>query len=126
MKVPEGIVEIYGATIHPSNDPKKNKSKPSGYFFMAKLMDAAYFANLEKISSSKVLLLDKNEIVNDEKDIIVSSLNLLDSNYTTVSRLLFKRPFNLNYRNTKDILTIIIIASIFNILIYLYYLYIIF
>ena len=121
MKVPEGIVEIYGATIHPSNDPKKNKSKPSGYFFMAKLMDAAYFANLEKISSSKVLLLDKNEIVNDEKDIIVSSLNLLDSNYTTVSRLLFKRPFNLNYRNTKDILTIIIIASIFNILIYLYY-----
>ena len=35
IKIPEGIVEVFGATIHPSNDPKKNKTKSSGYFFMA-------------------------------------------------------------------------------------------
>lgn len=30
---PNGIIEVFGATIHPSNDPFKNKTKPSGYFF---------------------------------------------------------------------------------------------
>jgi signal transduction histidine kinase/CheY-like chemotaxis protein len=121
MRIPEGIVEVYGATIHPSNDPKKVKSKPSGYFFMARLLDTNYFEYLDRISSSKVKFLGENELAEDEKDMIVTSLNLFDYNKKTVSKLLFKRPFNLNYRNTKDILTIIIIASIFNILIYLYY-----
>ena len=38
MKIPEGYIEVFGATIHPSNDPKKNLTKPSGYFFMARLI----------------------------------------------------------------------------------------
>ena len=31
LTTPDGVVEVFGATIHPSNDPKKNKTKPSGY-----------------------------------------------------------------------------------------------
>jgi len=32
MKIPEGIIEVVGASIQPSDDPLKNKTKPSGYF----------------------------------------------------------------------------------------------
>lgn len=35
MRVPEGVIEVFGATVHPSDDPKKVKHSPSGYFFMA-------------------------------------------------------------------------------------------
>jgi sensor domain CHASE-containing protein len=33
IKTSDGVLEVFGATIHPSNDPKKIRSKPSGYFF---------------------------------------------------------------------------------------------
>ncbi|NJM80224.1 MAG: hypothetical protein HC854_12505 [Flavobacterium sp.] len=52
VKIPEGIAFVFGATIHPSEDPYKNKTKPRGYFFMVKLMNDKYFQNLESISNS--------------------------------------------------------------------------
>jgi hypothetical protein len=39
MKIPEGIIEVIGASIHPSDDPLKNKTKPFGYFFVVRLLD---------------------------------------------------------------------------------------
>jgi hypothetical protein len=53
-------VEVFAATIHPSNDPKKNKTNPSGYFIMARLISPSFIANLEKISSSKIELVNAN------------------------------------------------------------------
>ena len=120
-RVPEGVVEVFGATIHPSDDPKKNKSKPSGYFFMARLLDSFYFKNIEKISTSKVSLVTGNDLEEVDKDLVVVKVNLRDWNNKLIAKLVFKRPFNLNFKSTKEILTIIIIASIITILIYLYY-----
>jgi signal transduction histidine kinase/CheY-like chemotaxis protein len=122
MRIPEGIVEVFGATIHPSNDPGKNKSAPSGYFFMARLLDKEYFDKLQKISNSKVNFSDDSD---DESvsadDTIITYVPLKDENNKEVARLVFRRPFNVNFKNTKEILTIIILASIFNMLLYLYY-----
>ncbi len=121
LRIPEGIVEVFGATIHPSSDPKKNKSNPSGYFFMARLLDKPFFENLNQISSSKVSLADGNHINNSEEDIVSVNLDLKDYKNNVISKLTFKRVFNLNFKNTKEILFIVIIASIFNLLICLYY-----
>lgn len=68
MKIPEGIVEIFGATIHPSNESEKNITKPSGYFFMVRLLDQNYCKNLDNISNSKVSLSQSNkkQILNNE------------------------------------------------------------
>ena len=121
IKLPEGVVEVFGATIHPSNDPKKNKTKPSGYFFMARLLDASFFESLEDISSSKVSLAFANQKIKAEDDFVTVGLNLKDWKNNIVSTLLFKRPFNLNYSKTKEILFIVVIASIINFLIFIYY-----
>ena len=120
LRIPEGVVEVFGATIHPSNDPKKIKAKPAGYFFMARLLDKQYFATLEKISSSKIDFVT-NIADASQDDTVVARIALNDWQNKQVAQLLFKRPFNLNFKNTREILTIIIIASILNLLIYLYY-----
>src|SRR6187402_787857 len=56
MKVPEGVIEVFGGTIHASNDPQKVKTNPSGYMFMARILSQKYFKNLEDITSSKIQL----------------------------------------------------------------------
>jgi Ca2+/Na+ antiporter len=121
MRIPEGVVEVFGATIHPSNDPKKDKSKPSGYFFMARLLNQNFIQNLEKISSSKIKVTDTNYLIPNDGNSIDVSLNLKDWKSDVVGNVSFERPFNLNFYNTKKILFIIIIATILNFLIYFYY-----
>ena len=120
-RVPEGMIEVFGATIHPSDDPKKNKYQPSGYFFMARLMDKGFIGNLEKISSSNISLVSKDYISSDARNFINVNLDLKDWQDNTIAKIHFERAFNLNFDNTKKILGIIIIATIFNLLIYLYY-----
>jgi signal transduction histidine kinase len=121
MQIPEGIIEVFGATIHPSNDPKKNKTKPSGYFFMARLLDKNYCSNLNKISSSEVNVAKINVATTSEKDVLETAVKLKDYKNTEVANLVFKRPFNLHFKNTKEILIILILASLINIFIYLYF-----
>jgi signal transduction histidine kinase/AmiR/NasT family two-component response regulator len=120
LRIPEGIIEVFGATIHPSNDPKKNKSNPSGFFFMVRLLDKQFLENLNQITSSKVSLEEVNHINEAEEDLVSVNVNLKDYKNNSISKLTFKRVFNLNFKNTKEILFIVIIASIFNLLICLY------
>jgi len=121
VQIPEGVVEVYGATIHPSDDPKKNKSKPSGYFFMAKLIDKSYCKILDNFSSSTVNLVHLDAIPSIDNDVLKADLKLKDYNNAAVGVLEFTRPFNLHFKNTKEILIILILASLINILVYLYF-----
>ncbi len=121
LRIPEGIIEVFGATVHPSDDPKKNKYKPSGYFIMARLLDENFIKNLEDISSSNIAIVPKNYVQEKDPNSIEVSLDLKNWRNDNVVDLKFKRPFNLNFSNTKKILDIIIIATILNLLIYLFY-----
>ncbi|WP_165930178.1 MULTISPECIES: ATP-binding protein [Flavobacterium] len=121
IKIPEGVVEVFGATIHPSNDPKKNKTKPSGYFFIARLLDESFFNALGNISSSKVNLVSSDYAIANEDDFVIVGIDLKDWKNGAVAKLLFKRPFNLNYTNTKEILFIVVLVSLINIFVYVYY-----
>jgi signal transduction histidine kinase len=121
MKIPEGIIEVFGATIHPSNDPKKNKTKPSGYFFMARLLDQSYFKNIGNISSSDIKLVALNSTSNVEVDALEAVVKLKDYKQADVANLVFKRSFNLHFKNTKQILIVLILASLINIFVYFYF-----
>lgn len=121
LRIPEGVIEVFGATVHPSDDPKKNKYKPSGYFFMARLLDKNFIKNLEDISSSSITIVPKNFVQEKDDNLIEVSLDLKDWKNENVVDLHFKRSFNLNFSNTKKILDIIIIGTIINLLVYLYY-----
>ena len=90
LKIPEGVVEIFAATIHPSNDPFKNKTNPSGCFFMARLLDNEYFADIEKISTSNIKFYEGNE---KAVKTVYTIVPLKDYNDKLVSELYFKRAY---------------------------------
>lgn len=118
LKIPEGIVEVFGATIHPSNDPFKNKTKPSGCFFMVRLLDNEYFADIEKISTSNIKFYEGNEKANKT---VFSIVPLKDYNNQVVSNIYFKRAYNIDFWITKTILMIMGFALIISWLIYYIY-----
>ncbi|MGQ7944830.1 ATP-binding protein [Flavobacterium sp. WC2509] len=121
MKVPEGVVEILGCTIHASNDPKKILTKPSGYMFMARLLDQAYFKNLEEICSSKIQFFNNVETDTIGNKRVISLIKLKDYDNHVIGGLLFERPSYLNFERTKELLLIIVIATLIGLIAAIYY-----
>jgi len=121
MKIPEGIVEVTGAAIHPSNDPLKKKTKASGYFFVVRLMDEKFIQNLEKLTDSQIQFMATAASLSVNNDKITSSVILRDANNQFVGKLIFTRSFVVYFENTTNLLYVIIFAFIINLLISLIY-----
>ncbi|HMK07022.1 MAG TPA: CHASE4 domain-containing protein, partial [Flavobacterium sp.] len=114
LKIPEGTVEVFGAAVHPSFDLLKNKTKPSGYFFVVRLINEAYLKDIEKLTGSNIQFANpKNENQKSNHE-IYSVIVLKDFQNKEVARLLFKRQFDIYFENTTEILFIIIFAFFVN------------
>ncbi|MES2811606.1 MAG: ATP-binding protein [Bacteroidota bacterium] len=122
VKLPEGYAEVFMATIHPSSDPNKTKTKPEGYFVMIRLLDGAYLKRLEGISTSKITFInnDNEKLLFDDyiKDDYV--LKSWDGKKVTV--LSFKRKFYVNFNSTEKILYIILTFFIVFLFVYVIFL----
>ena len=55
IALPQGLLEIQGATIHPSSDVER-KTPPAGYFFAGKLWTKEYVGALELLTGTKVVI----------------------------------------------------------------------
>lgn len=121
MQVPEGVVEVFGGTIHASDDPKKKKSKPSGYMFMARLLNEKYFKNLEDICTSKIQILNKVDQDTIGNKTVTSVIKLRDTDKIVVAKLLFERPSHLNFEKTKELLLIIVLATLVTLICAIHY-----
>jgi signal transduction histidine kinase/CheY-like chemotaxis protein len=120
-KIPEGIVEVTGAAIHPSNDPLKNKTKSSGYFFVVRLIDAKFIKNLEELTDSKIQFRDTKSKSSTNKNKISSTFILRDASNQFVGEFVFERSFAVYFENTTNLLYVIIVAFLINLLISLIY-----
>lgn len=114
MKIPEGIIEVVGASIHPSNDPLKNKTKPSGYFFVVRLLDINFLKNLENLTNSKVSFIDNIEKSDLGEHHIYATIDLKDSEGKVITKLFFRRAFDVYFENMLNILYLIIVAFFLN------------
>lgn len=121
LKIPEGIVEITGASIHASNDPLKNKTKTSGYFFVVRLVNKTFLKNIEHTTSSKVQLVGADFEGKPEKDKISTYVKLKDSEGNVIGQFLFERNFGVYFENTINLLYIIIVTFFMSLLINLIY-----
>lgn len=121
MKIPEGLIEVTGASIHLSNDPLKKKTKPFGYFFVARLLDNDFMKELEKISESEITFSGKTDYDIDANHAIFATVDLKDSQGNIVEKLLFKRKFEVYFENMLTILYIIFFAFFVNLIINLFY-----
>lgn len=121
MKIPEGYVEIFGASVHPSFDLLKNKTKSSGYFFVIRLMDQSYLSNIEGKANSKVFLTKTLNVNSYEENKISSFYSLKDFNGKRIGRMQFERNFEVYFKNAINILYIIIVFFILNLIVNLIY-----
>ena len=116
------IVEIFGATIHPTNDPERS-TPPQGYFFVCKIWDNDFIDEFETISMSKVT------VTNKKNDLIVKDENLIFNdeikNYygKTIAYLRIERyaPYIiLNRSFSKNVLLVFFITSMFVLILVLF------
>ncbi|MGV3696594.1 ATP-binding protein [Flavobacterium sp.] len=121
MRIPEGIVEVTGASIHASNDPQKNKTPVSGYFFVVRLVDLKFIKNLEQLTSSSILLVDAQHEIPSQKNKITSLYALKDNNGQFIGQLVFTRNFEVYFENAINLLYLIIAAFIINLVVNLIY-----
>jgi len=121
LKIPEGIIEVSGASIHRSDDPLKNKTKPFGYFFVGRLMDADFIKGLEVITSSEIKFIDVNQPEHIGTHAIFSTIDLKDYDDKLVTKLVCKRKFEVYFENTLDILYLIIFAFFINLIVNIFY-----
>ncbi len=121
MRIPEGLVEVTGASIHPSNDPLKIKTKASGYFFVARLLDDDFIKELERVSESRIHTIDQAHHDVESNHKIFATVALQDFEGRTVEKLLFKRKFEVYFENMLTILYVIFFAFFVNLIINLFY-----
>ena len=116
----EGLVEVSASSIHPTFDRFHNKTKPAGYAFLVRLWDQSFKTKLSKITSSHVDFQHSDQINNANDYSIVSiAINLKDAANKTVSNIIFSRTFNLNFRTSKTLLFITVIAFIMGLVAYI-------
>lgn len=112
VKLPEGYAEVFMATIHPSNDPKKTKTTPKGYFVMMRLLDKDYRKRLQEISSCTITFTnsDSNELLYD--DYIKDIYTLRGWDGSKIVNLSLQRKFYVNFNTTEKILFVILLFFI--------------
>lgn len=90
IKTKEGLIEVFGTTIT-SSDVKNNK--PTGYFIIARKIDAQLKKNTEKITNSTISVVNYPKIKKPEEYKLQFKVDLKDFQGKTVSTVYFERPF---------------------------------
>ncbi|UPT70125.1 MAG: ATP-binding protein [Flavobacterium sp. JAD_PAG50586_2] len=121
MKIPEGYIEVFGASVHPSFDLLKNKTKSSGYFFVIRLIDQSYISNIEGIANSKVFLTKTLDVKSNQRNKINSFYSLKNFDGKLIGRMRFERNFAEYFENAINILYVIIVAFVINLIVNLIY-----
>jgi signal transduction histidine kinase/CheY-like chemotaxis protein len=113
-KTPQGIIEVIATSIHPSNDAKK-LTKPSGYFYVVRLMNEKHLEELGNLSNSKITITDKIPSIKDKTN---SEIKLYDENNKKIAILLFSRDYTNNFDTLYHLLFLIVVVSFLSLIIY--------
>ncbi|MFH1118187.1 MAG: ATP-binding protein [Bacteroidota bacterium] len=94
LQTPSGIFEIYGATLHPSDDEAR-KSPPRGYFFMAKLLNQTYLSEMEKLTGGDIKLTESGTAnISEGGNSIVTSYPLKGWNNEVIGMVELSREYD--------------------------------
>ena len=93
---PEGLFEISAASVHRDNDPTHLLTRPSGYFFIAKIWNQEFLSRVSSQSGAEasfVMTFDTTET--NEPFMTTTSIPLFDWKKQIVATIVFKRSSNL-------------------------------
>ncbi len=118
------IIEVFGAIIVPSADLPSRKSKPQGYFFVAKIWNSNYLSELEESTDLNITIhYNRKKPTCNQNDI-----NIRRQFYSWNNRMVFEADFHYrsNYikewnRLSNQSLYIIILLTFLTTLLFLYF-----
>ena len=124
---PDGILEISGATIHPTLDTSR-LTAGQGYFFISKLWNKQFLNTLSKLTGSIITTqpVDFNVSNSTENHSLFTSALISDYNQNPFCTLVFEKPnkFLASYHRTSDFVLIYLASLlVFVLTIFFYMLY---
>lgn len=110
------VVELFGATIHHTDDPE-HTTDPAGFFFAGSLLDTLYLNELDQLidGHSSVVMNNSQKAVNPASDNIIGSLPLHNKDGQLIAYLqLRNKPefLSLFQTSTRHVLLVSIISAI--------------
>lgn len=111
----QGLFEISGASVHPSNDPTHKATKPSGYLFVGKLWNKRFIEELSNLSGTTISLQEPgNNTAKPDKFMLSSSVSLNGWNGKPVGNVLFTRETKglKLYKQSSSRMILLLLASI--------------
>ena len=84
------IVEIFGATIHPTNDPQR-VTPPQGYLFVSKIWDKNYISGIEQMTMSDITLSSKKNDISGKSNNVIFDYPILNHTGEEIYNLSIER-----------------------------------
>jgi len=120
--IPDGVVEISSASVHPENDPSHILTKPSGYLFLAKWWNPDFIQELTNLSGAKIKLVRTSDTIPIKDKYSISTFrNLPGWQGSDVARIIFTRSsdsLKLHHQMTVFMLLIVLGSIIATLLIF--------
>jgi len=116
LSTTDGIFEISGASVHPTNDPAHNKTKSGGYLFVAKSWDSAFIDELSSLSGAGIKILSPSDSIVSQNEYNISAIVAFNGwNGTPAGRVLFSREHEglKHYKNSSVFMLLFILVSFF-------------
>jgi len=88
FKIGDQIAEVHGATVHPTSDPERIKTDPSGFLLICRVLDQEYYDHIASISGASVVN-SLNKI--NEDDHYTREVTYKDLNANNISNIVFNR-----------------------------------
>ena len=98
------IVEVCAASVHPTSDPKHDKTEPEGYMLVVREYDQKFISDLEKICGSKIYLTSTDSVGRVDRFTLDTRKNLLGWDGKPVAWVVFQRVLDLNSGATQVII----------------------
>jgi len=113
VKNEDGVFEVFGTILNPSNDPAKEKA-PLGYLFLVRVLDQGYVDYIGNLTHSRAqLITDNTGLSKINSKLVRAEMNLRDSNNRVIAKLIFDRDFNLKFSlGIKNILIVLLLSII--------------
>jgi signal transduction histidine kinase/CheY-like chemotaxis protein len=108
------LYEFSGASVHGADDPDHTKTRPSGYFFVARLWDQSFLQQLENVLGATLITLPGSDSISTaNRNSISITQNLTGWDNSIVGKIHFNRKENILklYEETSLSLLLVIIFS---------------
>ena len=117
---PEGLLEVFTASVHPTKDFDLKITKPCGYLVAKKKWDKGYLGRLSTISGKSIEIIKITEKEKEHKsEIITATLLLTDWSGKPVGKVVFSKNYGFNFHSTQNLMYtifffVMILLSIFS------------